>query len=59
MITAGVKPPGPVLKPRQNLKLAFELADDVVVLNTGRVAFAGAAADVRDRALITQHLGVF
>jgi branched-chain amino acid transport system ATP-binding protein len=44
----------------QNVKLAFELADDVVILNTGRVAFAGRAADVRDdRALITQHLGVF
>ena len=44
----------------QNVKLAFELADDVVILNTGRVAFAGKAADVRDdRALITQHLGVF
>ena len=44
----------------QNVKLAFELADDVVILNTGRVASAGKAADVRDdRALITQHLGVF
>ena len=44
----------------QNVKLALELADEVVILNTGRVAFAGAAAQVRDnRALITQHLGVF
>ena len=44
----------------QNTKLAFGLADEVVILNTGRVAFAGRAADVReDRALITQHLGVF
>jgi branched-chain amino acid transport system ATP-binding protein len=44
----------------QNIKLAFDLADDVVMLNTGRVVFAGAAADVRaDEALITQHLGVF
>ncbi len=44
----------------QNIKLAFDLADDVVMLNTGRVVFAGAAADVRDNeALITQHLGVF
>jgi branched-chain amino acid transport system ATP-binding protein len=49
-----------ILLVEQNVKLAFELADDVVILNTGRVAFAGAAADVRDdRALITQHLGVF
>ncbi len=44
----------------QNIKLAFELADEVVILNTGRVAFAGPVADVRDNeSLITQHLGVF
>ncbi len=44
----------------QNIKLAFDLADDVVMLNTGRVVFAGAASEVRDNeALITQHLGVF
>ena len=28
----------------QNVKLAFELADEVVILNTGRVAFAGSVA---------------
>ena len=27
----------------QNIKLALDLADDVVMLNTGRVAFAGAS----------------
>jgi branched-chain amino acid transport system ATP-binding protein len=44
----------------QNVKLAFSLADDVVILNTGRVAFAGPVESVRDNeALITQHLGVF
>jgi branched-chain amino acid transport system ATP-binding protein len=44
----------------QNVKLAFELADDVVILNTGRVAFAGPVGEVRDNeALVTQHLGVF
>ena len=44
----------------QNMKLAFSLADDVVILNTGRVAFAGPVAEVCDNeALITQHLGVF
>ena len=44
----------------QNVKLALDLADDVVMLNTGRVAFAGTAGAVRnDDALITQHLGVF
>jgi branched-chain amino acid transport system ATP-binding protein len=44
----------------QNVKLAFSLADDVVILNTGRVAFNGPVEGVRDdEALITQHLGVF
>jgi branched-chain amino acid transport system ATP-binding protein len=44
----------------QNIKLAMDLADDVVILNTGRVAFSGGVAQVRDNeALITQHLGVF
>ena len=44
----------------QNVKLALDLADDVVMLNTGRVVFTGSADEVRDQqALITQHLGVF
>jgi len=44
----------------QNVQLAFGLADDVVILNTGRVAFAGPVDAVRDdSSLITQHLGVF
>jgi branched-chain amino acid transport system ATP-binding protein len=44
----------------QNVKMALELADDAVILNTGRVAYSGAAAGVRnDQNLITQHLGVF
>ncbi len=44
----------------QNVKLALDIADDVVMLNTGRVAFTGSVADVHDNeALITQHLGVF
>ena len=48
-----------ILLVEQNVNLAFSLADDVVLLNTGRVIFAGAAADVRnDHALISQHLGV-
>ena len=49
-----------ILLVEQNVKLAFGLADDAVILNTGRVAFAGAAAEAQaDEALITQHLGVF
>ena len=44
----------------QNVKMALELADEAVILNTGRVAFSGTAASVRgDQNLITQHLGVF
>ena len=44
----------------QNVKMALELADDTAVLNTGRVAFSGPAAQLRENhSLITQHLGVF
>lgn len=44
----------------QNIKLALDLADDVVILNTGRVAFTGSVdAVLSNDALITQHLGVF
>jgi branched-chain amino acid transport system ATP-binding protein len=49
-----------ILLVEQNIKLALDLADEVVILNTGRVAFSGSADQVRnDQALITQHLGVF
>ena len=49
-----------ILLVEQNVKLAFDLADDVAILNTGRVAFAGPASAARDNeSLITQHLGVF
>jgi branched-chain amino acid transport system ATP-binding protein len=44
----------------QNMKLALSLADDVVVLNTGQVAYSGSAQAVReDEGLITPYLGVF
>jgi branched-chain amino acid transport system ATP-binding protein len=44
----------------QNVKLALDLADDVVMLNTGRVAFSGSVADVaNNQQLIAQQLGVF
>ena len=44
----------------QNVQLALELADEVAVLNTGRIAFAGGVEALKnDQALITQHLGVF
>jgi branched-chain amino acid transport system ATP-binding protein len=44
----------------QNVKMALELADEAAILNTGRIAYSGAAVQVRDnQPLITQHLGVF
>jgi branched-chain amino acid transport system ATP-binding protein len=43
----------------QNIKLTLELADDIVIINSGRVVFSGRAADVKaDDAVIVQHLGV-
>ncbi|MGZ5071787.1 MAG: ABC transporter ATP-binding protein [Usitatibacter sp.] len=49
-----------ILLVEQNVKLAFDLADEVVVLNTGRVAFTGSVAAARDNDdMITQNLGVF
>ena len=44
----------------QNLQLALDVADQAVILNTGRCAFAGSAAGVLDNEdLIAQNLGVF
>ena len=49
-----------ILLVEQNFNLALELADDVVVLNTGRVVHAGSAEAVRARPeLASRHLGVF
>ena len=44
----------------QNLQLALDVADQSVILNTGRCVFNGNAADVlSNEELIAQHLGVF
>ncbi len=44
----------------QNIKLTLDLADDVVIVNTGAVVFSGTAAETRtDEKRIAQHLGVF
>jgi branched-chain amino acid transport system ATP-binding protein len=44
----------------QNRQLALDVADQAVILNTGRCVFAGNAADVlNDEELIAQNLGVF
>jgi len=42
----------------QNAKLVFEIADDIVILNSGRVVASGLAADLKD-ADLHQHLGVY
>jgi len=43
----------------QNIKLTLELADDIVILNSGTVVFRGAAGDIKmDDAIVAQHLGV-
>jgi branched-chain amino acid transport system ATP-binding protein len=44
----------------QNLQLALDVADQAVILNTGRCVFAGNAADIlNNEELIAQNLGVF
>jgi branched-chain amino acid transport system ATP-binding protein len=43
----------------QNAKLALDLADDVVILNTGRVALCCAASRIGDESALHQHLGIF
>jgi branched-chain amino acid transport system ATP-binding protein len=44
----------------QNLQLALEVADQAVILNTGRCVFTGNAADIlSNEELIAQNLGVF
>ena len=44
----------------QNLQLALDVADQAVILHTGRCVFNGNAADVlSNEELIAQHLGVF
>jgi branched-chain amino acid transport system ATP-binding protein len=43
----------------QNIKLTLELADDVVVLNSGAVVFTGTAGEIdMNDAIVAQHLGV-
>jgi branched-chain amino acid transport system ATP-binding protein len=49
-----------ILLVEQNPKLVFAVADDVVVLNSGRVVAAAAAASLAERrGELQQHLGIF
>jgi branched-chain amino acid transport system ATP-binding protein len=44
----------------QNAKLVFDVADDIVVLNSGRVVLEGRAEEIRrDGVDLRQHLGVY
>ena len=44
----------------QNLKLALEVADRAVILNTGRCVFDGSTQDlVNNESVISQNLGIF
>jgi branched-chain amino acid transport system ATP-binding protein len=43
----------------QNIKLTLDLADDIVILNSGHVVFGGKASEIAlDDAIVSQHLGV-
>ena len=49
-----------ILLVEQNAKLAFDVADDIVILNSGRVVLAATAeALVRDKVDLHQHLGIY
>ena len=44
----------------QNAKLVFDVADDILVLNSGHVAVEGPAAELAQRGVdLRQHLGVY
>ncbi len=44
----------------QNIKLTLDLADDIAILNSGRVVFTGAAREIKvNDAIVSQHLGVY
>jgi branched-chain amino acid transport system ATP-binding protein len=44
----------------QNLKLALDVADQAVILNTGRCVFAGPAGELANNdAIVSQNLGIF
>jgi branched-chain amino acid transport system ATP-binding protein len=49
-----------ILLVEQNAKLAFGVADDVVILNSGRVVFDGSTAELERSGIdLRQHLGIY
>jgi branched-chain amino acid transport system ATP-binding protein len=58
-VLAGLKQHIAMVLVEQNLGLAMKVADDVVLLNTGRVVFAGTREAFQDQqAALNSHLGV-
>jgi branched-chain amino acid transport system ATP-binding protein len=44
----------------QNIKLTLELADDIVIINSGRVVFSGLADQIKmNDSIVSQHLGLY
>jgi branched-chain amino acid transport system ATP-binding protein len=44
----------------QNAKLVFDIADDIVILNSGHVAVSGTAAELKASGIdLHQHLGIY
>jgi branched-chain amino acid transport system ATP-binding protein len=49
-----------ILLVEQNPKLAFDVADDIVILNSGRVVVEAPVAELRESGIdLRQHLGVY
>ena len=49
-----------ILRVEQNTALALGVDDDIVILNTGRIVYDGAADDARNQPdLLHAHLGVY
>jgi len=49
-----------ILLVEQNIKLTLSLADDVVIINTGKVVFRGSPVETEAaKDIVAQHLGVF
>ena len=49
-----------ILLVEQNPKLAFDIADDIAILNSGEIALVDSAKSIRpDDARLTQYLGIF
>jgi branched-chain amino acid transport system ATP-binding protein len=49
-----------ILLVEQNIKLTLDLADDIVIINTGAVVHRSRADEIKlDDAIVSQHLGVF